>query len=103
MKYPRIMLVILTVSLFLSGCTDLVPSSTTAQSAIVWQYNGSDGYEPTPPDAVVPECGDLMLQLPLRDLSTVEGRLEPGQFRGGITNHTALFARRRQPWRCFLH
>jgi murein DD-endopeptidase MepM/ murein hydrolase activator NlpD len=83
MKYPRIMLVILTVSLFLSGCTDLVPSSTTAQSAIVWQYNGSDGYEPTPPDAVVPECGDLMLQLPLRDLSTVEGRLEPGQFRGG--------------------
>ena len=83
MKYPRIMLVILTVSLFLSGCTDLVPSSTTAQSAIVWQYNGSNGYEPTPPDAVVPECGDLMLQLPLRDLSTVEGRLEPGQFRGG--------------------
>jgi len=45
--------------------------------------NGSDGYDPTPPDAVVPDCTDVGWQAPLRDFSLVEGRLEPGQIRGG--------------------
>jgi|GEM_PF-479010 len=83
MKYRHIVLLILTVSLLLSGCTNTVPSANEAQPAIVWRTNMRDGYEPSPPDAVVPDCGDLVLQLPLQDLSMVEGRLEPGQFRGG--------------------
>jgi hypothetical protein len=46
-------------------------------------WNGSDGYAPTPPDAVVPDCVDVGWQAPLRDFALVEGRLEPGQIRGG--------------------
>jgi len=59
------------------------PTKNPQTVAIVWQNNGSDGFEPTPPNAVVPDCIDVGWQLPLRDLSTVEGRLEPGQIRGG--------------------
>lgn len=87
MKYPHMNLVILTISLFLSGCTNVwsFPNESQNESpaVIIWRSNMRDGYEPTPPDAVVPECGNLVLQLPLRDLSMVEGRLVPGQFRGG--------------------
>jgi len=87
MKISQSTLVILAVSLFISGCTSILPTANESQTevppAIVWRTNMRDGYEPTPPDAVVPDCGDLVLQLPLRDLSMVEGRLAPGQFRGG--------------------
>ncbi len=85
MKHTMLM-VLCVVSILMAGCT---PESLMNQldmnqaDAIVWQYNGSDGYEATPPGVTVPDCGDLTLQLPFRDVSTVVGRLEPGQFRSG--------------------
>jgi hypothetical protein len=79
MKYRQMTIVILTVSLLLSGCANIVTSSQT----VTWRSNGSDGYDPMPPGAEVPDCTDVSWQAPLRDFSLVKGRLEPGQIRGG--------------------
>jgi hypothetical protein len=75
----------LIVSMFMVACTGPftnVPGSDTA-STVVWQSNGVDGFAPTPPGVAVPDCVDMVWQLPLRDFALVEGRLEPGQIRGG--------------------
>lgn len=59
------------------------PPEVSVQTNPVWQFNGVDGFMPSPPEAQTPECGDLGWTLPLADLSLVVGRLEPGQIRGG--------------------
>jgi hypothetical protein len=82
MKYAH-MFMTLILSIILVGCTTDTQSSLFPTTPLVWQSNGVDSYVPSPSDAVVPDCTDVGWQLPLRDLSIVEGRLEPGQIRGG--------------------